>query len=168
MTQRKINGQISVAPQIRPEDLAEIAQSGFRSVICNRPDGEGADQPAFEEIEAAAVKLGLEARYLPIVAGKVRDEDAASFGDLLDGLPKPVLAYCRTGTRSATLWSLSQAGTLSVAEILEQTGAAGYDMAGVVRRIANGGRTPTETAEDARRCPEHRVGHRGAQRDSAI
>lgn len=150
MTGKKINGQISVAPQIRAEDLADIAQSGFRSVICNRPDGEGADQPTFEEIEAAATKFGLEARYLPIVAGKVGDDDAEAFGELLNKLPKPVLAYCRTGTRSATLWSLSQAETLPVADILEQTGVAGYDMAGVVRRIANGGRTPTESAEDAR------------------
>lgn len=145
-----INERISVAPQIRPQDLAEIAQQGFRSVICNRPDGEGADQPVFEEIEAAAMKLGLEASYLPIVAGKVRDEDADDFGKLMEELPKPILAYCRTGTRSATLWSLSQAETLPLADILAQTKAAGYDMAGVVRRIANGGRTPTDAVEDAR------------------
>jgi len=147
---KSINEQISVAPQIRTEDLAEIAQSGFRSVICNRPDGEAADQPTFEEIEAAAKKLGLETRYQPIVAGKVSDEDAVMFGELMNALPKPVLAYCRTGTRSATLWSLAQAGDLPLADILQQTGSAGYDMAGVVRRIANGGKTPTETAEDAR------------------
>jgi sulfide:quinone oxidoreductase len=147
---KAINSQISVAPQIRPEDLADYAQQGFRSIICNRPDGEGADQPVFEEIETAAKKLGLEARYLPIVAGKVSDQDAEDFGDLLDSLPKPVLAYCRTGTRSATLWSLSQAEKQPLADILAQTKTAGYDMAGVVRRIANGGRTPTESAEDAR------------------
>lgn len=150
MTIKAINTQISVSPQVRPEDLADLAQQGYRSVICNRPDGEGADQPSFEEIEAAARNLGLETRYLPIVAGKVRDEDAVAFARLMDELPKPVLAYCRTGTRSATLWSLSEANTLPLADILSQTKAAGYDMAGVVRRIANGGRTPTETAEDAR------------------
>jgi len=147
---KAINTQISVAPQIRPEDLADFAQQGFRSIICNRPDGEGSDQPVFEEIEAAARKLGLEARYLPIVAGKVSDQDAADFGALMESLPKPILAYCRTGTRSATLWSLSQAEKQPLADILAQTKSAGYDMAGVVRRIANGGRTPTETAEDAR------------------
>jgi len=147
---KAINTQISVAPQIRPEDLADYAQQGFRSVICNRPDGEGADQPVFEEIEAAAKNLGLEARYLPIVAGKVRDEDAEAFGKLMESLPKPILAYCRTGTRSATLWSLSQAEKQPLADILSSTKSAGYDMAGVVRRIANGGRTPTATAEDAR------------------
>ncbi|WP_299483570.1 bifunctional protein tyrosine phosphatase family protein/NAD(P)/FAD-dependent oxidoreductase [uncultured Roseibium sp.] len=150
MPTHKIDEQLSVSPQIKPEDLADIAQSGFRSIICNRPDGEGADQPTFEEIETAAGKFGIETHYLPIVAGKVRDEDAAEFGDLLKRLPKPVFAYCRTGTRSATLWSLSQAGSLSVADILARTKTAGYDMAGVVRRIVNGGRTPTETAEDAR------------------
>jgi len=150
MSLKAIDTQISVSPQIRPEDLADIAQQGFRSVVCNRPDGEGADQPTFEEIEAAAEKLGLQARYLPIVAGKVRDEDADVFEDMMNELPKPVLAYCRTGTRSATLWSLSQADTQPVADILARTKSAGYDMSGVVRRIANGGRTPTETAEDAR------------------
>ncbi|WP_370200007.1 TIGR01244 family sulfur transferase, partial [Roseibium sp.] len=147
---KAINSQISVAPQVKPEDMADFAQQGFRSVICNRPDGEGADQPSFEEIEAAAGKLGMEARYLPIVAGKVGDTDAEEFGRLMESLPKPILAYCRTGTRSATLWSLSQAEKLPLSDILSKTKAAGYDMAGVVRRIANGGRTPTETAEDAR------------------
>ena len=145
-----IDKQISVSAQIKPEDLPDIAQQGYRSVICNRPDGEAADQPTFEEIEAAAKKLDLEIRYQPITAGKVRDEDADAFGTLLNALPKPVLAYCRTGTRSATLWSLSQAETLPLAGILSKTKSAGYDMAGVVRRIANGGRTPTESAEDAR------------------
>ena len=147
---KAINSQISVAPQVKPEDMADFAQQGFRSVICNRPDGEGADQPSFEEIEAAAGKLGMEARYLPIVAGKVGDTDAEEFGRLMESLPKPILAYCRTGTRSATLWSLSQAEKLPLSDILSKTKAAGYDMAGVVRRIANGGRTPTEPAEDAR------------------
>jgi len=147
---KAITSQVSVSPQILPEDIADIAQQGFRSIICNRPDGEGADQPSFEEVEAAAKKLGLEARYLPIVAGKVGDEDADAFGKLMETLPKPVLAYCRTGTRSATLWSLSEAEKRPLADILAKTKSAGYDMAGVVRRIVNGGRTPTETAEDAR------------------
>jgi len=150
MEAKRITKHLSVSPQIAATDLWEVASQGFRSVICNRPDGEGADQPTFEEIEAAAKKAGLEIRYLPVVSGKVSDDDATAFGAALEELPKPVFAYCRTGTRSATLWSLAQAETQPVADILERTKAAGYDMAGVVRRIANGGRTPTETAEDAR------------------
>jgi len=144
---KKLTTDISVTPQVAIADLPAIREKGFRSIICNRPDGEGADQPTFQEIEAVAAKLGLEAAYQPITAGKVSDTDADDFAALMTELPGPVLAYCRTGTRSATLWSLTQAKTQSVAEILSTTKAAGYDMAGVVRRIANGGKTPTDTGD---------------------
>ena len=147
MDLRAINATLSVSQQILAQDLQGIADQGYRAVICNRPDGEGADQPTFEEIEAAAKAVGLVARYVPVIAGKVQDSDADAFSVTMDELPKPVLAYCRTGTRSATLWSLSKAKTLSVADILAATKAAGYDMAGVVRRIVNGGKTPTDRAD---------------------
>ncbi|MEC3861270.1 TIGR01244 family sulfur transferase [Mesobacterium sp. TK19101] len=144
---KPISPDISVAPQIQPEELAELASQGYRAIICNRPDGEGADQPTFEEMAAAARAVGLEARYLPVVSGKVQDSDAEDFGKALRELPGPILAYCRTGTRSATLWSLSQASTMAPAEILTAAKNAGYDMAGVVRRIVNGGKTPTDTGD---------------------
>ena len=144
---KTINAEISVAPQITPDEVQQLADQGFRALICNRPDGEAADQPNFSEIEAAAKKAGLEIRNLPIVSGKVSDQDAADFGAAMQELPRPILAYCRTGTRSATLWSLSQANRMSVADILAATKAAGYDMGGVVRRIANGGKTPTDRAD---------------------
>jgi sulfide:quinone oxidoreductase len=144
---KTINAEISVAPQITPDEVRKLADQGFRALICNRPDGEAADQPNFSEIEAAAKKAGLEIRNLPIVSGKVSDQDAADFGAAMQELPRPILAYCRTGTRSATLWSLSQANRMSVADILAATKAAGYDMGGVVRRIANGGKTPTDRAD---------------------
>jgi len=149
MDPRAISPKLSVCPQIAATDVKALKDLGFRSIICNRPDGEGADQPGFDEIEAAAQVAGLEARYLPIDTGKVGDDDAAAFGVAMRELPKPVLAYCRTGTRSVTLWSLSQADSMPVADILAAAKAAGYDMAGVVRRIANGGRTPTDRADAA-------------------
>lgn len=144
---RKIDTAISVSAQISPEEIPALKEAGFRAIICNRPDGEAADQPSFHELAEAADKLGLETRYIPIVAGKVSDEDAASFANALRELPGPVLAYCRSGTRSATLWSLAMGDSKPVAEILSATRAAGYDMGGVVRRIANGGRTPTDVAD---------------------
>ena len=147
MEMKKISDGFSVSPQIVADDVAEIAKLGFRSIVCNRPDGEGADQPTFEEISNAAKEAGLEVRYQPIVSGKVSDDDARDFGRLFDELPKPVFAYCRTGTRSTTLWSLSQAGKLDTSEILRVTKAAGYDMGGVVRRIVNGGNTPTDQGD---------------------
>ncbi|TMV91846.1 TIGR01244 family phosphatase [Thioclava sp. BHET1] len=144
---KRIDARLSVSPQIAPADLEAIAQAGYRSVICNRPDGEGADQPSFAEIEEAARAVGIEPAYQPITAGMVSDADSEAFSTLLMRLPGPVLAYCRTGTRSATLWSLSEAGTRPVTEILAATKAAGKDMSGVARRIANGGHTPTDIAD---------------------
>ena len=147
MDLKPISDSLTVSPQITVADIPELARQGYRAIICNRPDGEGADQPTFEEISAAAKSAGMEAAYVPVVAGKVQDADADAFGDAMRELPGPVLAYCRTGTRSATLWSLAEADTLGTAEVLSRTKAAGYDMAGVVRRIVNGGKTPTDTGD---------------------
>ncbi|WP_223423794.1 bifunctional protein tyrosine phosphatase family protein/NAD(P)/FAD-dependent oxidoreductase [Tateyamaria pelophila] len=144
---KTLTAGLSVSEQITPADMQAIKDAGFRAVICNRPDGEGPDQPTFEEIANAAQNAGLTALYLPIVSGKVTDEDAAAFDKALTELPGPVLAFCRSGTRSATLWSLGQAGQRSVADILAATKAAGYDMGGVVRRIVNGGKTPTDEGD---------------------
>ena len=147
MDLKKITEKTAVSPQITPQDMAAIKEAGFRAIICNRPDGEGVDQPSFEEIEAAAKKIGLAAAYVPVTSGKVRDEDVESFGAALKDLPRPVLAYCRTGTRSATLWSLHESKKRPIHEILAATKAAGYDMNGVARRISNGGKTPTDTGD---------------------
>ena len=144
---KTINAEIAVASQITPDDVQKLADQGFRALICNRPDGEAADQPNFSEIEATAKKAGLEIRNLPVVSGKVSDQDAAEFGAAMQELPRPILAYCRTGTRSATLWALSQASRMSVADILTATNAAGYDLEGVVLRIANGGKAPTDRTD---------------------
>ena len=147
MDLHKISDQVFVAPQITQSDLAALKEKGIRSVICNRPDGEGADQPTFDELSGTAKKLGLQMRYIPVSAGIVQDSDATAFGAALVDLPGPILAYCRTGTRSATLWSLAQARTMPLPDILSATKAAGYDMKGVVRRIANGGKTPVDQAD---------------------
>lgn len=146
---KQISAQFSATSQIQPDDVKAIKDMGFRAIICNRPDGEGDDQPAFAEIEKSAKEVGLEIVYLPVISGKITDEQAEEFDSVVSGLPSPVLGYCRTGTRCTILWSLSQAGTKTPAEILAATKAAGYDMSGVVRRIANGGKTP-EDAQDAK------------------
>ena len=144
---KRITDKVSVSPQIAAADMAEIKKAGFRAIICNRPDGEGSDQPSFEEIDKAAKKAGLVATYLPIESGMVTDENVTEFGAVLKDLPRPLLAYCRSGTRSATLWSLHEAQKRPLPEILAATKAAGYDMNGVARRVANGGKTPTQTGD---------------------
>ncbi|MDI3250503.1 hypothetical protein PS706_03191 [Pseudomonas fluorescens] len=144
---RRLAPALSVSEQILPSQLAELKAAGFRAIICNRPDGEGSDQPLFAEIKRAADTVGIEAHYLPAESGKVTDEQGAAFGKLLETLPKPVLAYCRSGMRSTTMWALSQAGQRDLPHIVESAKKAGFDMKGVIRRIANQGRTPVEVAE---------------------
>jgi len=144
---KPISEQLSLSEQLQLSDVKTLAEQGYRSIICNRPDGEGADQPTFDEIKAAAEPLGLDIRYLPVVPGKISDDDVATFSQAMHELPKPTLAFCRTGTRSATLWSLSQANNLPISEILSSSQAAGYDMSGAARRLANGGKTPTDHAD---------------------
>lgn len=147
MDTRQLTAELSVAPQILAADMQAIADAGFRSLICNRPDGEGSDQPNYVELERSAGEHGLQMRYLPAESGKVTDEQGAAFGALMSELPKPVLAYCRTGMRSTTMWALSQAGQLPLPQIIERSSKAGFDLKGVVRRIVNGGKTPVEVAD---------------------
>ncbi len=147
MLAKAISPELSLSEQIVVNDVKTISELGFKSIICNRPDSEGSDQPTFEEIRAAAEVLGLQVRYQPVTPGMVTDENVADFENALSELPKPALAYCRTGTRSATLWSLSQASKKTLPEIVAAARSVGYDMSGVVRRLANGGKTPTDTAD---------------------
>lgn len=147
MNINSISERLSVGPQIAADDVATLRDAGFRAILCNRPDAEGADQPSHREIEAAAQEAGLAFRYVPVRPGMVSDADADAFDKAMAELPGPVFAYCRTGTRSATLWSLAQAGKQSLPSILAATKSAGYDMNGVARRIANGGRTPTDKGD---------------------
>ena len=144
---KNLNNSISVADQINENDLATIVKTGFKSLICNRPDGEGPDQPGFKEIEYAAKSLGLAIRYLPAESGKVTDEQGVEFGKLMDVLPKPILAYCRTGMRSTTMWALASSEKMPLPLIVETAAKAGYDMKALVRRIINGGKTPVETSD---------------------
>jgi sulfide:quinone oxidoreductase len=103
-------------------------------VICNRPDGESADQPASGDIAAAVTASGLEWRMLPV--SQISRGDVDAFSKLLAELPKPVLAFCRSGTRCTTLWSLSEIDKRPAEDILMRTRAAGYDMSALVQRAA--------------------------------
>mgnify|MGYP003630640711 FL=1 len=144
---KTLTSGLSVTAQITTADLQAIKDQGFKAIICNRPDGEGADQPTFAELEKAAKKRGIAMHYMPVKPGIILDPDIDAFRDALTALPGPVLGFCRTGTRTTTLWSLTQGKTTDLAQILAVTKAAGFDMGGVVRRIANGGTTPTDTTD---------------------
>lgn len=105
---RALNAEVSVAPQMGPENAQQVAAAGFRSVVNNRPDFEhGPDQPSSAEVEAAVRALGLEYRHLPVAGGFQTPEQIAAMAELLAELPKPVLMFCRSGSRSANLYAQS-------------------------------------------------------------
>lgn len=100
---------VCVAPQLTPEAMAEAAAMGFKSVINNRPDFEhGPDQPTSAEIEAAAKAAGLAYCHLPVAGGYQSPEEIAAFAELLETLPRPLLAFCRSGARSTRLFLQAQ------------------------------------------------------------
>ncbi|MEF2073074.1 TIGR01244 family sulfur transferase [Consotaella aegiceratis] len=108
MNVKRITDEFAVCGQIMPSDFAALRQAGFRSIIANRPDGEERGQPSFAETQAAVEAAGLEIRHVPVRSPG--PADAASFGRAFEELPKPVLAFCRSGARSSMLWTLWQAG----------------------------------------------------------
>ncbi|MEO8922924.1 MAG: TIGR01244 family sulfur transferase [Caldimonas sp.] len=106
---QRLDADLSVAPQLAPEAMAEAAAAGFKSIINNRPDFEGGPtQPTHAAIEAAARAAGLEYAFLPVAGNFQSTEEIARFGALLESMPKPVLAFCRTGTRSGRLWQAAK------------------------------------------------------------
>jgi uncharacterized protein (TIGR01244 family) len=107
---RALAPDLCVAPQLTPEAMAEAARQGFRSVVNNRPDFEhDREQPTNASIEAAARAAGLEYRFLPVDGGYQSPEEIAAMAQLLAELPRPILAFCRSGARSARLIGAAQA-----------------------------------------------------------
>lgn len=131
----KLTPFLAVSPQIAEADLGALAAQGFRAVINNRPDGEAEDQPESAALAAAAGRVGLEYRHVPVVSGKITDDDVAAFARALDAVKGPVLAFCRTGTRSTTLWALAEARHLDPEAILATAAEAGYDLAALKPRL---------------------------------
>lgn len=128
MQVHKLTDQLSVSSQVAVENISKLADLGFKSVICNRPDKESDDQPVMLEIENAVKSAGLSWQHQPVISGKINDQDVEDFSKLIESLPKPIFAFCRTGTRCSILWALSQANNMSVEEILDTTAKAGYNL----------------------------------------
>ena len=139
---------LSVTSRLTETDLGIVASQGFKSIISNLPDGESDDQPSSVDLLAAAQRNGLEFVHLPVVSGKVTDDDVADFAATLSEIKGPALAFCRTGTRSTSLWALSEAYHLAPDAILSTTAAAGYELEALRPRLETRWRTG-RIAEDA-------------------
>ncbi|MEG3181608.1 TIGR01244 family sulfur transferase [Sphingomonas sp. LT1P40] len=129
---RRINDQISVAPQIDPADVTELARAGFVAIVNNRPDDEESGQPEGEAVRAVAETLGLSYHAIPVTHAGFAATQVEAMRNALDAADGPVLAYCRSGTRSANLWALAEAsGGTDPVELIEQAAGAGYDLNGI-------------------------------------
>jgi len=130
---RKVTDDYTVAPQISPEDIAAAAAQGFVLVINNRPDGESPDQPDSATMAAAAKAAGVDYLYNPVRGGPSPD-NVEAMTDAVEAADGPVLAFCRSGTRSIVTWSVGQAqsGAPPRDELVRLGAAAGYDLAPIL------------------------------------
>ena len=129
---RKVDDSISVAPQISVDDVAAIKAAGFTAIVNNRPDDEEAGQIPGDAIRGAAEAAGLSYTAIPITHAGFSYPQIAAMAEVLGAADGPVLAFCRSGTRSCNLWALAQAKNGADADALIAKGAgAGYNLDGL-------------------------------------
>ena len=132
---RELEDGVAVSPQITAEDVQAAASLGYGTIVCNRPDGEEAGQPSADEIEAAAQAAGVSFLALPFAGGGPSPSQVEGMSAALDA-PGKVLAYCRSGMRSATLWALARARQGRDADaLIGAAKAAGYDIEALRARL---------------------------------
>jgi len=132
---RQVTQNVSVAPQIAPEDVAAIKAAGFAAIVNNRPDGEEPGQPAGDAIRAAAEDAELAYTAIPVTHAGFSHPQLDAMAAALAAADGPVLAYCRSGTRSCNLWALAEAKAGGdPAELATAGAAAGYDL-GAIRPL---------------------------------
>ena len=129
---RRIDARIAVSPQIDPADIPAIKAAGYTAIVNNRPDGEEPGQPSGDAIRAAAEDAGVAYTSIPVTHAGFSHRQVAAMIDAIAQADGPVLAYCRSGTRSCNLWALAAAGLGENQDDLVAKGAgAGYDLNGL-------------------------------------
>ena len=123
----QVTPRYAVAPQIQPDDAAEIRAAGFTDVICNRPDEEVTGELAADAVAAALSAAGVRFHINPVRHGALTQTEVTRQAAILAEANGPVLAYCRSGTRSAIVWALGESG-MEPDEIVAAAGRAGYDL----------------------------------------
>jgi uncharacterized protein (TIGR01244 family) len=130
-TIRPIDESIAVAPQIAPDDMAELAAQGFTAIVNNRPDGEEADQPADADMRAAAQAAGMRYTAIPVTHAGFSHPQIDAMAQAMANEDR-VLAFCRSGTRSCNLWALASAKAGGDTDaITGKAAGAGYDLTGL-------------------------------------
>ena len=125
---KRISPFLSVSPQIYAAHVERLAKQGFKTIINNRPDNETDDQPLEEELSAEAARHGMEFISIPVIPGELTEQNVKEFGDAMSRVTGPVLAYCRSGMRSTSLWALHEARHMGSDSIIEFASTIGYDL----------------------------------------
>ena len=107
MTIYRLSESCAVAGQIRPTDIAAIADEGYTTIVCNRPDGEDFAQPTAADIAAECEKRGIAFLHIPIDRHGLTMDMVKQFRQAVEDSEGPLLAYCRTGQRSSVIWQAS-------------------------------------------------------------
>ena len=135
MSFNTVTADFSAYGQVTQADLQAAIDQGFKSLIINRPDNEDPGQPTAAETTAAAEALGLQVRFIPLISGQLTAEHVSQTRAALDEMPGPILAHCRSGMRSTTLWALASKGQMPADDIVAAGANAGYDLSGLRRHL---------------------------------
>ena len=125
---KRLSDKVSVSAQLSEAEVQDLAAKGVVAIINNRPDGEAPDQPGSDDIAAIAEAAGMAYHHIPIVGGAVSREAVEDMATALDDADGPVVAFCRSGTRSTMLWALTRAGKEPADAIIAAAAEAGYDV----------------------------------------
>ncbi|MDQ6434607.1 TIGR01244 family sulfur transferase [Mesorhizobium sp. LHD-90] len=132
---KKVSDKLSIAPQVIADDISHAAANGFAAIINNRPDNEEAGQPSAGENRMVAEREGLCYSHIPVVPGQVKEWQVRAFQKALAEARGPVLAHCKTGARSTTLYVIGEVldGRMSKEEVALLGQRLGFDLSGVVK-----------------------------------
>ena len=126
---RKLTENVLVSPQLALEDVTAAAAAGVALIVNNRPDGEEPDAPQGDEIAAAAAAAGLNYVAIPVGHAGFSEPQVDAMIAALEQAEGPILAYCRSGTRSTFLWALAAAKQGQAPDTIARTAMqAGYDI----------------------------------------
>lgn len=127
---RALTDDFSVSTQLVEADFAELAAAGYKTVINNRPDGEEPGQLAASDALKIAQEHGLNYVHIPVKMPELTSETVEQFSTALAESPGPILAHCKSGTRSCVLWTMANAqqNTMPLAALMQRAAQGGYDL----------------------------------------
>lgn len=132
---KQVSDKLYIAPQITAADIHAAKAQGIVAIVNNRPDGEEAGQPTSSENGSVAATVGLGYTHIPVVPGQITRGQVADFQAALGNADGPVLAHCKTGTRSATLHAIGEVldGRMAKSEVVPLGARLGVDLSGAVK-----------------------------------